>query len=208
MFLLSIQLKTFLALCFFHTTLSKKSFVILPLPVTYHPLRALKFHFLIASNCLFFLTVLPSETLTLTLTKERRGEIKNKDAYLQFTGNLNHKRKNTNPKDYIITKNYCQSSSAHNNQRTAKPEEPLHMQLFKKKSESVSVLNMTTQNGNVARLPEVTAILIKEKVGNAFKSQACSLRALSQTITSLAGCSAPQPELPLSPPPQPGFGTW
>lgn len=63
------------------------------------------------------------------------------------------REKNTNAKDYIIAKNYCQSNSAHNNQRTAKPEEPLHMQLFKKKTESVSVLNMTTQNGNVVSLP-------------------------------------------------------
>lgn len=153
LFMLSIQLKTFLGLCFFHTTLWKKSFVILLLPVTYHPLRALRFHLLIASNCLFFLTVLPSETLTLILPNERRGEIKNKDAYLSFPGNLNHKRKNTNPKDYIIAKNYCQSNSAHNNQRTAKPEEPLHMQLFKKKSESVSFRNMTTQKDSVVRLP-------------------------------------------------------
>lgn len=58
------------------------------------------------------------------------------------------------PKEYIIARNYCQSNSAHNNQHTAKPEKPLHMELFKKKSESVSFLNMTTQNTNVVRLPQ------------------------------------------------------
>jgi len=115
-------------------------------------LRALRFHFPLASNCLFFLSVLPSETLALTLTNERRGEKKSRDAYLQFSGNLSHERKITNPKDYIIAKNYCQSNSAHN-QHTAKPEEPLHMELFKKKSESVSFLNMTTQKDNAVRLP-------------------------------------------------------
>lgn len=57
-------------------------------------------------------------------------------------------------KECIIAGNYCQPNSAHNNQRTAKPEKPLHMQLFKKESESVSFLNMTTQKGNVVRLPQ------------------------------------------------------
>lgn len=99
------------------------------------------------------LSYCPVQWNPLALTNGRRGEIKNKDAYLQFTGNLNHKRKNTNLKDYIIAKNYCWSNSAHNNQRTAKLEEPLHMQLFKMKSESVSFLNMTTQKGDIVRLP-------------------------------------------------------
>lgn len=103
---------------------------------------------------LSFLNVLPNETLTLTVTSERRGEIQNKEGYFQFTGNLNHKKKNIHPKEYIIARNYCQSNSAHNNQRTAKPEKPLHMQLFKKKSESVSFRKMTTQNSNVVRLPQ------------------------------------------------------
>lgn len=62
--------------------------------------------------------------------------------------------RNKYAKEYIIARNYCQSNLAHNNQRTAKPEKPLHMQLFKKESESVSFLNMTTQKGNVVRLPQ------------------------------------------------------
>lgn len=38
--------------------------------------------------------------------------------------------------------------------------------------------------------PKVTAILIQEKAGNALRSQACSLRALSHTTLSLARSSA------------------
>lgn len=125
----------------------------MPLPVTYHPLRTLRFHFLVASNCLSFLTVLPNETLTLTLTSERREKYRTKKAISNLLETWIIRKKYTRKRVYYSQESLLVQLS-HNNQRTANPEKPLHMQLFKKKSESVSFLNMTTQKGNVVRLPQ------------------------------------------------------
>lgn len=175
----------------------------MPLPVTYHPLRTLRFYFLVAFNSLPFLTVLPNETLTLTLTSERRGQIQNKEGYFQFTGNLNHKKKTTHAKDYITARNYCQSNSAHNDQRTAKPEKPLDMQQFKK-SESLSFLNMTTQKGNVVRLPLSYSYFDPRKGWKCTQKSSMFIESTESyhPLTGKRLCCH------FSPPLQPGFVTW
>lgn len=63
---------------------------------------------------------------------------------------------------------------------------------------------MTTFSG----CPEVTSILIQEKVGNILKSQARSLGALSQTILSLGRMLCPSTRAAASLPSTASFRTW